>query len=590
MLKKFFIAVCGTITGLWISGLIFVVAIIMMVAGLAASTGGSSTTVNNNSILYLDLNGEVYERDQDSDWMTMLQEGVSQAPTFIDMLNAISRSANDSKIKAIYINSNGSAMGQAQREELIKALREFKKSGKPIYAYADNYAQGDYLLASVADHIYLNPVGMLDVHGVSSTIPFFTGLLDKLGIKVQVIKVGSFKSAVEPYILTQISDSARLQTRQFVDTIWNFYSGAVAQNRDIASKTVNDWADSLIMTWKADNVLEAKAVTALKYRREVEAELRKLCDKKADEDLPLVSPSDYMAFYADEYAAANEDHVALLFAQGDIVDSGEGGIVGDKMVPEIIRLADDDHVKGLVFRVNSGGGSAFASEQIWDALEYFKSKGKPFYVSMGDYAASGGYYISCGADRIWADRTTLTGSIGVFGMIPDFSGLVTDKLGVTFSRVESGPNANFVSLTEPMTDQQKAAMQNYVENTYSTFVGRVSAGRDIPEAEVRRIAEGRVWVGGKAIDLKLVDEIGGLDAALSAMLKKCNLDKYDYRQYPSLEDNFLRELIRQSGNLEALQQGNLRFDAESIRALMIVDRLKSQNPVQARMPELEIKF
>lgn len=587
MLKRFFIAVCGTITGLWISGIVLVLAL-LMVAGAQFSVKTSS--VNDNSILYLDLSGEVIEHNRNADVLTMLQEGTGQAPVLIDMLNSVRRAANDSKIKAIYINAGSAAIGVAQLEELLGELREFKKCGKKIFAYADSYSQSDYLLASVADNIYLNPVGMLDVHGVGSTYPFFTGLLDKLGIKVQVIKVGSFKSAVEPYILKEMSDSARLQTRQFVDTIWNFYSGAVAQNRSVEPAVVNEWADSLIMTWKAEKVLNAKAVTALKYRREVEAELLSVCGKSADDDLPLITPAEYMAFYANEYAGADADHVAVLFAEGDIVDSGKGGIVGETMVPEILSLADDNHVKGLVLRVNSGGGSAFASEQIWEALEYFKSKDKPLYVSMGDYAASGGYYISCGANRIYADRTTLTGSIGVFGMIPDFSGLVTDKLGVNFSSVGSGPNAGFMSVMKALTPEQRRAMQNFVENTYSVFVGRVSEGRGIDEAEVRRIAEGRVWVGGKAVELKLVDEIGGLQQALAAMLKECRLDRYEYRLYPQVEEDFWQKLVRQSGNLEALQQGSLRFDAESLRAVMLVDRLKTQNPVQARMPEVEVNL
>ena len=214
------------------------------------------------------------------------------------------------------------------------------------------------------------------------------------------------------------------------------------------------------------------------------------------------------------------------------------------MVPEILRLADDNHVKGLVMRVNSGGGSAFASEQIWEAIEYFKSKNKPVYVSMGDYAASGGYYISCGANRIYADRTTLTGSIGVFGIIPDFSGLVTDKLGVNFSSVGSGPNAGFMSVMKALTPEQRNAMQNFVENTYSVFVGRVSEGRGIDEAEVRRIAEGRVWVGSKAVELKLVDEIGGLQQTLAAMLKECRLDRYEYRLYPQVEEDFWQKLVQ----------------------------------------------
>ena len=449
MLKRFFISLLGSVAGFWLSFflLFFVIA---AVAGAALAKSDNTTGVEESSILYLNLTGDITERQQDQSLFEMLESMKDDnGPVLSDMITAVRNAAQDSRIEGIYINAGGASMGVASRQELIEALLDFKKSDKWIIAYGNSYTQGDYLVASVADKIFLNPVGNVDLHGIAMQSPYFTGLLDKLGIKVQVVKVGTYKSAVEPYILTSMSEAARRQNSIYVDSIWDYYANTIGANREVEPATVSAWADSLTFAWTAEKALDNNLITATAYRRNVEDMLRELTDRDSDDDLPLVTPSEYVS--AMKAVSADKDHIAVLYAVGDIVESGDGGIVGETLAPQIVKLADDDNINALVFRVNSGGGSAFASEQIWEALEYFKSTGKPFYVSMGDFAASGGYYISCGADRIFADATTLTGSIGVFGLIPDLSRLVTGKLGVTFSTLESSPNATIMSLTKPIT-------------------------------------------------------------------------------------------------------------------------------------------
>ena len=586
MLKKFFISMLGTIAGLWIAAiLLFFTGLVAL--GIAMDKSDESTNVKDKSILYLNLSGEIIERSQSESFMTMIQNFENEPQTLEDMLKAVRLAADDKKIEGIYINAAGSSMGIASREELAEALAAFKESGKWVYAYADNYTQGDYLLSTFADKVYLNPVGNVDIRGIGTSTPFFTGLLDKLGIKVQVVKVGTYKSAVEPFILTSMSEAARRQNQVFVDSIWDYYSNTVAANRSVTPATVSAWADSLTFAWTAVHDVDAGIVTEKRYRREVEDMLRDLTGVDAGKSLRLVTPKNYVASRSGDLGDSSGDHIAVLYAVGDIVDSGDEGIVGKTIVPQIIGLADNEKVSGLVLRVNSPGGSAFASEQIWEALNYFKSKGKPFYVSMGDYAASGGYYISCGADCIYADATTLTGSIGVFGMIPDFSGLVTGKLGVTFSDVSSSPNANFMSLMQPMTEQQRASMQRYVEDTYDVFTGRVAEGRHMSVDSVKAIAEGRVWIGSSAVELGLVDHIGSLHACIEAIADSLGMEPSQCVSYPDVSQDFMKKLLEESQRLESA--AGVVLDREAIAAMMAVKRLREMNPVQARMPDLVIR-
>lgn len=575
----------GTIAGFWISIFLAFLVCMSVIGAIIASGSDDKPSVEKNSILYLKLDGTIPERVQPTDVWQMLQDIEANSESLDDIVKSIRLAKDDSKIKGIYIDAYGSAMGTASREEVIEALREFKESGKWIYAYADAYSQGDYLLASVADSVYVNPMGGVDVHGVASQIPFFKNLLDKVGVKMQVVRVGTFKSAVEPFMTTEMSPASRLQTQVMIDSIWNYMTGVITASRGVSTSNVNMWADSLMALWPQQRLLASKAVDFAQYRRLMENELREKIGIKDDEDLPFVLPSEYMA--AQKSYSSDKQHIAVLYAVGDIVDSGEGGIVGATMVPDIVKLADDKNVKGLVLRVNSGGGSAFASEQIWDALEYFKSKGKPFYVSMGDMAASGGYYISCGADKIYADHTTLTGSIGVFGLIPDFSNLATEKLGVTFATVQTNANAAFPSVMTGLSEQQIDALQKSVENTYDQFTYRVAQGRDMSQDSVKMIAEGRVWTGGAALGLGLVDEIGSLNAAVTAIADELGMDADKVVTYPNIEDKFFAQFLSKAR--KNMDIGNVTLDSRCVNILRMLDRLQTMNPVQARMPEMKIE-
>lgn len=575
----------GTIAGFWISIFLAFLVCASLIGAIIASGSDDKPSVGKNSILYLKLEGAIPERVQPTDVWQMLQDIEANSESLDDIVKSIRLAKDDSKIEGIYIDAYGSAMGTASREEVIEALREFKESGKWIYAYADAYTQGDYLLASLADSVYVNPMGGVDVHGVASQIPFFKNLLDKVGVKMQVVRVGTFKSAVEPFMTTEMSPASRLQTQVMIDSIWNYMTGVITASRGVSTSNVNMWADSLMALWPQHKLLASKAVDFAQYRRLMENELREKIGIKDDEDLPFVLPSEYMA--AQRSYSSDKQHIAVLYAVGDIVDSGEGGIVGATMVPDIVKLADDKNVKGLVLRVNSGGGSAFASEQIWDALEYFKSKGKPFYVSMGDMAASGGYYISCGADKIYADHTTLTGSIGVFGLIPDFSNLATEKLGVTFATVQTNANAAFPSVMTGLSEQQIGALQKSVENTYDQFTYRVAQGRNMSQDSVKMIAEGRVWTGGAALGLGLVDEIGSLNAAVTAIADELGMDADKVVTYPNIEDKFFAQFLSKAR--KNMDIGNVKLDSRCVNILRMLDRLQTMNPLQARMPEMKIE-
>ena len=586
MLKRFFISMLGSIAGFWISMVIVGLIGFSVIMGLVASAlGENAVVVKDGSVLYIDLSGDIVERYQPTDPWTMLQQGGTGGEALADILKSIRAAKGDDRIVGIYINAAGVNIGKAGAEELVDALSDFKQCGKWVIAYGDNYSQTDYLIASQADAVYLNTVGSVDIHGLGVEVPHFKRLLDKLQVEMQVVRVGEFKSAVEPFILTEMSDSARMQLRMVLDSVWNYERFTMADARRLKVDSVDSWVDAMIACRSAQYSVDHKLVDGLMYRRQVEDLLREKCGANDDEELPLVTPSEYVCTLPT--ADFQKNHVAVLFACGDILDTGEGGIVGETMAPEIITLADDDNVKALVLRVNSGGGSAFASEQIWEALEYFKSKGKPYYVSMGDYAASGGYYISCGADRIYADRSTLTGSIGVFGLIPDLSGLMNNHLGINFSEVKTNKNGFAISTTRAMTDTERLAMEAHVNEIYDLFTSRVANCRNIPQERVKAIGGGRVWAGGDGLRLGLVDEIGTLNDAINAIVAKVSLSPDDVVYYPEVEESFMQFLARQAS--ENVKINGYEVNAGTVQLLQFVDYLRAMSPIQARMCPIELR-
>ena len=590
MLKRFFISLLATITGVWISvGLFFLLGLVF-VGVVAAGQDSSTVKVDRHSILYLNLNGEINERQT---FGSILEEmsGQSSGLSLADITASVRAAATDRNIDGIFIEANGATAGTATRLEIIQALKYFKEtSEKWIVAYGDSYTQGDYFLASVADSIIVNPMGGVDVHGLAATTYFYKGLLDKLGIKVQILKVGTYKSAVEPFMLTDISPANREQQELYLNQIWGDITDVIADGRGVDRLTVNTWADSLVMTADAKTYVPRQIVSSVEYRHAAIDMLKNLTDTDSDDDLNLVSPEQYVASAKIPHTDRTSNNIAVLYAVGEISDAGREGIIGPKMVAQIEKLIENDDNDGLIMRVNSPGGSAFASEQIWEALERYKATGRPFYVSMGDYAASGGYYISCGADRIYAQPVTLTGSIGIFGMIPCLEGLLEDKLSVNQAVVTTNANANFISLTEPMNAQQTLHMQKMINRGYEVFTSRCAEGREMPVDSIKAIAEGRVWDGRTALSLGLVDRMGNLEDAIADMAQELNFtSKYTVTAYPKLKRDIWEQLEElQSTGL--IRQYLLETSTDPT-ALLIreAEKIKDWAPVQARMIETVIK-
>ena len=473
-MKKFILIVCGSFVGAFLAFLFFMFAAMIMSFGIMGSMSkmGSkkAVTVGKHSILKIDLGTSISERSGNDplDMMSLMQgNGMPASLGLNTVISAIENAAENDKVEGIYIECNGVSAAPATLEKVRRVLKEFKKSGKWIAAYGhEGINQADYYLASVADSIYLNPVGVVDLHGMGGMTPYMKKLLDKVGIEMQIVRVGTFKSAVEPYMLDDMSEANRLQTEHYLGVIWNEMRDSIAKDRKLQSAALNTLCDSVVVTFDAKRLLQEKLVDKLVYRNEMEDILRGRTEVDKKDDLNFVSPDDLAG---DLEMSASGDHIAVVYAVGEIdgspsMGSTEEGIVSDKLCETILKLKDDDNVKGMVFRVNSPGGSAFGSEQIWKAIMDFKAAGKPVAVSMGDYAASGGYYISCCADRIFAERTTITGSIGIFGMIPCASELIENKLGVHMASVKTNENADMTGVYKKLTPAQKAALQNMVND------------------------------------------------------------------------------------------------------------------------------
>lgn len=591
MVKKFFISMLGTMAGLWLSLIIIIIGGIFVVGVLVSkSMAGPISDIKGDNIILLDLSGSIPERQSQTSVKDLLNYSDFSSDDLSKILATLELAREDKNIKGLYINCAGSTLGIASRSEIVEQLKLFKKSGKFIYAYADGYEQGDYYVACVADSIFINPVGSLNIRGLSSSTIFYKNLLDKLGIDIDIVRVGSFKSAVEPYMRMDMSEESKLQTSVFIDGIWKEIATTIAEQRNLKdANVVNNWADSLMFTWNPKKYVEQNAISSLNYKSEVENSLRKKMNLNKKAQLPFITPSEYLEKKTSAFGSQAKPHVAVLYAIGEISDSGKDGIVGTTMVEQIEELANDKNVCGLLLRVNSPGGSAFASEQIWKALEDFKTTGKPMYVSMGDYAASGGYYISCGADVIYADPATLTGSIGIFGIIPNAKRLLTDKIGLGYETVESNKNANFPSIFVSANKEQLSSLQKYVERGYETFTSRVAMGRNIPVDSVKIIGGGRVWDGKSALRLGLVDELGSMWRAIYDLTEKLNLSHTDIVCYPKIEISMLESLIRESTkNLEF--SGSEAGPLEEINAYYgIIETIRNMSPIQARMETIMVR-
>ena len=586
-MKDFLKYMFATVAGIFVFLIIMGVLGMMSLVGMLASSD-STTTVKENSVMVLQLDGIMSERSED-DLMGKMAGQVSSSIGLEDVLNAIKKAKENDAIKGIYIES-GLFDGDtpASMQALRKALVDFKKSGKWIVAYGDQYTQGNYYIASVADKVWMNPQGMVDWHGLASEPYFLKDLMAKFGVKIQLAKVGAYKSAPEMYTADQMSDNNREQVTAYITGIWNNMLDEVSASRKINKDSLNAYADRILILEKPENLVKFKMVDKLLYNDEVKVEVKKLLGLDEKESISQLSIEQMKNV---KEKKSKGDQIAVYYAYGDIVDQEEAGImssgssiVGNVVNRDLEKLMDDDDVKAVVLRVNSGGGSAYASEQIWHAVKKLKEK-KPVVVSMGGMAASGGYYISCEANWIVAEPTTLTGSIGIFGMFPDFSQLLTQKLGVKFDEVKTNKNSNFGTMSRPFNEEEMSYLNMYIQRGYELFRKRVADGRKLPVDAVEKVAQGHVWLGQDALKIKLVDQLGGLDEAVKKAAELAKVEEYYTDSYPAKAD-FMDTLLKASEEAgDNYLNSQLRVTlGEYYEPFMLMKKLDKQNAIQARVP------
>ena len=539
-MKEFFKFVFASMIGVILSFFVLFILLIVFVTAIVASAGkDGKVAVTPNTIMHLSLDYPISERTDKNPLAAFDFMGFEGKKTLglNEILSGIAAAKTDKDIKGIYLDASSISTGFATIEEIRNALLDFKKSGKFILAYSEVYTQGAYYLASIADKIYLNPEGMVDFRGLSAQSIFFKGALDKLGIEAQIIKVGTYKSAVEPFILDKMSEPNRRQVTSFLGSMYDHFLTQISESRKIPKATLFSIADSAKIRNPKDAV-NLKMVDALLYKDQVldELKLRTGIDKK--KDVKSVTLEEY-ASNADDDQSSSSNRIAIVYANGEII-SGEGSdeTIGSERISRAIRKArTDSKVKAVVLRVNSPGGSALASDVIWREVILTK-KIKPVIVSMGDVAASGGYYIACGADSIFAQPTTITGSIGVFGILPNMQKFFNDKLGITFDGVKTSRFADLGTVSRPLTDAEKMIIQQEVNKIYNTFTKKVADGRKRSQVYIDSIGQGRVWSGTEALQNGLVDKLGDINDAIASAARKAKLKDYKIVSYPAQVDPF----------------------------------------------------
>lgn len=537
-MKKFFLNALSSFVGAWVAIVLAgAVAALLIFAFVTKMFGEVSDNIEDNSVLEIKLEGEIVERDDPGSLsLSSMLAGNLEVPIALETtVYAIQEAKSNDKIKAIYLDCGQVVAAPATLQALRTALIDFKKSGKKVYAYADIMSQEAYYVASVANEISLNPAGNIFLTGLGGQTIFFKGLFDKIGVSFQVVRVGKGKAAVEPYTQDTMSVVARAQSLQMLDTLWTRIKQDISASRKAMTPAYIEQLinEDYVSQKSAKFVYESKIVDRLEYRHDFETRVAKAVGQ-GDKLEHKVSPMQ-LATYAPQPSKDSKDQVAVVYACGGIDDiMGGDGINSTKLVEQLLELKDDENVKALVLRVNSPGGSAFGSEQIWEALNTFKKSGKPFIVSMGDYAASGGYYISVGADRIFANPLCITGSIGIFGLIPNVKELM-NKVGLHSEMVATNPSAQFPNLIDPLNDRQLTAMQAMVEEGYALFVKRCAEGRGMSVEKIKEIADGRPLPALTALHYGLVDELGTLQDAVSYAAKQAKLKDYNVVNYPEIE-------------------------------------------------------
>ncbi len=586
-MKDFLKYTLATVVGMLVVGLIFTIITVISLVGMTSSTG--STSVPDDALLVIKLEGQLQERSEENPLAQLFGNSALASQGLDDMLRAIRNAKENDKVKGIYLEAGtfGGA-APAMLEELRQALVDFKSTRKPIVAYGDTYTQGAYYLCSVADSIIINPQGMLNWCGLSTQTAYFKDLLDKLGVEMQIFKVGTYKSAVEPYFLNEMSEANREQILTFSTEIWNQMVADVAKSRHLTTDKLNALADQGMLLSDAKTYKKSGLVDKIAYSDEVPQIIANTLKMGSREDYTTISVEHLASSTAKQPKGTSGKIIAVYYATGTIVDEATGGftsddqIVSKTVIRDLKELADDDDVKAVVLRVNSPGGSAFASEQIWHQVCNIKAK-KPIIVSMGSYAASGGYYISCAADWIVAEPTTLTGSIGIFGTVPVADKLLNDKLGIHFQTVKTNQMADFGDISREMNESEKLAMQTYVNRGYELFTKRCADGRKMKQDDIKKIAEGRVWTGIHAKQIGLVDQLGSLDDAIALAKKKGKAEEATVLSYPAKASIFENLLTQMSGDSYADAKLKATL-GEYYNFFGILQGLNRQGSLQTELP------
>ena len=583
-MKDFLKYMSATVVGIIVFSVLVTALSIMCLVGMVASES-SSKNVSDNSVLVINLNGTMTERS-DEDIMSLINSTEIKCLGLDDVISAIEKAKANDNIKGIYIEAGMfSADSYASLQAVRRKLLEFKKSGKWIVAYGDIYTQSTYYLSSVANKVLLNPSGQIDWRGMAAQPMFFKDVMEKFGVKMQLSKVGTYKSAPEMFTADKMSEPNREQITVYINGLWQNICQGVSESRGISIDKLNAYADGLFTFSDPKDYVSAKFVDKLTYTDGIKKEINALLKNEADEDINTITLADMATVKAPKKKG---EEIAVYYAYGDIVDEAGSAIsqghniVGKDVCKDLQDLMNDDDVKAVVLRVNSGGGSAYASEQIWHYVEMLKQK-KPVVVSMGGMAASGGYYISSGANWIVAEPTTLTGSIGIFGMFPDFSGLLTQKLGVKFDEVKTNKFSAFGTMARPFNEEEMSYLNKYIERGYALFRSRVAQGRKMKVEEVETIAQGRVWLGQDAFKNKLVDELGGLDKAVAKAAQLAKLKEYHTAAYPSKSSLF--EQFAKKLNGDSYIDNHMRMTlGEYYEPFMMIKTINKQNAIQAKLP------
>ena len=588
-MREFFKYVFATVLGVVISFFLIILVSVLIIVGFVSSIETDKTVpVSKNSVLFMNLDQAIVERSPDDTFANFPLVGGNGEKSigFNDLIKALESAKTDDDIKCIYINVSSPNAGYATMTEVRNALLDFRKSGKKIIAYSEVYTQGAYYLASAADKVYLNPEGALEFKGLSSKVMFFKGALDKLGIEAQIIRVGNYKSAVEPFFTDRMSDKNREQVTAYLGGLYQTFLQGVSGTRKVSVAELHAIADDYKIQ-KPQDAVDMKLVDGLRYKDQVLEELKALSGKKSKNNLSSITINDYAKNVANDKGETSKDKIAVIYANGDIM-GGEGSDtqIGSERISRTIRKARlDSTIKGIVLRVNSPGGSALASDVIWREIVLTK-KVKPVIASFGDVAASGGYYIGCAADSIFVQPNTITGSIGVFGVIPNLQKLYNEKLGLTFDGVKTGKYADIMSTDRPLTAGERLIIQTDVNRVYDGFITRVADGRKKSKAYIDSIAGGRVWVGTDAIRIGLADRTGSFNDAIVAAAKKGKVKNYKVVEYPEILDP-LQSFIDNSSDKIRIHYAKQELGAH----FYLYEQIKStitKSGVQMRMP-FEIK-